>query len=258
MKNLPPYLTSLLSLLPSILFFGGALYLSSKFPIINYLFLLVFPIGFGYLYFTQWKSGRLLKAISEGDLPQLLADHPVCETSKDEYRLVRERIEEFVSSVEQGEVAEVSLTTQEINCLQVRGVTPKKTDITNIPKYFNVIGDEIQEFSIMFFPFFKGGFQRETYSIRFTKNESNHLDQTRVMTSVNGKVVSQPSGGNISISQSELIDSILRMDKTLAWAESMAVVIERLTEVKVEDSKLILKADCEVEDIVEDSSRPLA
>ncbi len=251
MKNLPPYLISLLSLLPSILFFGGALYLSSKFPIINYLFLLVFPIGFGYLYFTQWKSGRLLKAISEGDLPQLLADHPVCETSKDEYRLVRERIEEFVSSVEQGEVAEVSLTTQEINCLQVRGVTPKKTDITNIPKYFNVIGDEIQEFSIMFFPFFKGGFRREAYSIKFVKNESANPAQIRAATSIDGKVRQPSEYENVAtpLSQSELIDSILRMDKTLAWAESMAVVIERLTEVKVEDSKLILKAGAEVRDV---------
>lgn len=252
MKKSSKYL-NLLALIAWFFFFFSILYFASKFSIFSYVISLAFLVIFGNLFHTAWKGNRLYRAVEAGNTPQLLLEHPICETSKDEYRLVRERMENFVISVEQGKDAEVCLTTQEINCLKVRGVTPAQTGsgAMNPASYFRLVGDEIQEFNITFFPFSKGGFRRETYSIEFTKDENTKFSQTRVITSTDGKSrkLVEDEKKSQPLNQSDLIDTILRMDKTLAWSESMAVVIERLTEVKVEDNKLILKAGVEVRDV---------
>lgn len=250
MKKSSKYL-NLLALIAWFFFFFGILYFASKFSIFSYVISLSFLVIFGNLFHTAWKGNRLYRAVEAGNTPQLLLEHPICETSKDEYRLVRERMENFVISVEQGKDAEVCLTTQEVNCLKVRGVTPARigTDAMKPPSYFCLVGDEVQESNITFFPFSKGGFRRETYSIKFMKDENATPSHIRVITSADGKVNQSLDHENVlmPLNQSELIGSILRMDKTLAWAESMAIVIERLTEVKVEDNKLVLKADAKVE-----------
>lgn len=223
-------------------------YLSYTVPAFKYLEYALLAAGIGYVAYSYFTFQKLLKNINEGgNLPKIFADFPIYETSESEYRLIRQKMENFILSVEDDQPAEVELTADEINCLRTKGKTPTKLgDLSNLrlPEYYKICNGKISEYSITLAPFVSlSGFWSFVHEIKFFK-EDEKLFEAQKMIEKDGKEL--PDNDN-SITDKrylggKLLTTILRLDKTMDWADSMKLVISKLQNIEVIEDKLILRA----------------
>jgi hypothetical protein len=241
------YLQFSLSFLPLILI-AVFFYLAETVPVFKYLEYALLAAGIGYVTYSYFTFQKLLKNINEeGNLPKIFADFPIYETSESEYRLIRQKMENFIVSVENDQPAEVELTAGEINCLRTKGNTPTKSgDLPSLrlPEYYKICNGKIYEYSITLAPFVSlSGFWSFAYEIKFFK-EDEKLFEAQKMIEKDGREL--PDDDN-SIRDKrylggKLLTTILRLDKTMEWADSMKLVISKLQNIEVIEDKLVLRS----------------
>jgi hypothetical protein len=241
------YLQYSLSFLP-LIFIVGFIYLSYTVPAFKYVELALMAAGIGYIGYAYFNTKRLIKNIEQGkNLPKVFTDFPIYETSESEYRLTRQKVECFILSVEAGQAAEVELSADEINCLRVKGQTPGKSGTSSdwtLPEYYEIYNGKVFEYSIAFAPFISlSGFWSFVYEIEFLKQDEQFFE-TRKMIRQDGKELSSKRQSSIIKRplSGKFTSTILRLDKTLEWSDSMKLVISKLQNIEVVEDRLILRA----------------
>jgi hypothetical protein len=238
------YSLNFIPYIPLILF----LYLSFTVPEFKYVELALMGAGVVYIAYAYFNTRKLFKNFETGhNLPKVLVDFPVYETSESEYRLIRQKVEQFVLAVEASTHIEVSLTADDLNCLRTKGESPNKigsNSIMSLPSFYEIQDGRIYKHSLKIAPFVSSsGFQRFVFEINFEKEDGKFIEIHR-MIKKNEKEIEiekQLSIKNEFVCH-QLLDIILYLDKTLAWKDSMKLVIGKLQEVEVQENKLVLRA----------------
>lgn len=238
------YSLNFIPYVPLILF----LYLSFTVPEFKYVELALMGAGVVYIAYSYFNIRKLFKNFETGhNLPKVLVDFPVYETSESEYRLVRQKVEQFVLAVEAANHAEVSLTADDLNCLRTKGESPDKIgsdSIMSLPSYYEIQDGRIYKHSLKIAPFVSSsGFRRFVFEVDFEKEDGRFIEIHRIIKK-NGKEVEvekQLATKNRSICY-QLLDIVLYLDKTLAWKDSMKLVLGKLQEIEVQENKLVLRA----------------
>lgn len=220
-------------------------FLSHKYPLLDYGLVIVFVLGIVWLFYNLQKFRKTFQNIVEGqNIPQTLADFPVYVTNYEEYRVVRKRVESFVKSVEYGQNAELKLAENDINCLRTKGVTPNKSgsNALSMPEYYEIKGNEIYENAANFMPFNSDCYESSKSKIIFITDDGALLE-SKLVIQKNYKPVDQEQHIPIPkpLVHSKLLDCIFRLDKTLEWQESMGLVLSKLSAVEVIEEKLVLR-----------------
>ena len=154
-------------------------------------------------------------------------------------------METFILSVEADRSAQVELNSNEINSLYKKGknISDSETKfIFSLPNFYETRDGKIYKYSIGFFPFSWTGFLSNIHEIEFLEQNGNYFTTQKIIEH-NGKkispkkqsLVSQPLGG-------DLIDTLLRLDKTMEWSDSMKLVISKIRHIEISQDKLILRA----------------
>lgn len=239
------YLDVFLTFLPLILLVLF-IYLSNTVPAFAYVEWALVISGIGYMVFIYFNSQRLSKNLTDRhNLPKIYTNFPVYETSEEEYRLIRKKMETFILSVEADRSAQVELNSNEINSLYKKGknISDSETKfIFSLPNFYEIRDGKIYKYSIGFFPFSWTGFLSNIHEIEFLEQNGNYFTTQKIIEH-NGKkispkkqsLVSQPLGG-------DLIDTLLRLDKTMEWSDSMKLVISKIRHIEISQDKLILRA----------------
>lgn len=218
------------------------LILSSIYPPLKYVEYAVIVAGIVWLALAYRRLTKTVANIQAGrNLPAALAEHPIYETSEDEYCTVRQRVEHFVELIENNQASVLELTAGDINCLRNRGITPVKSgsDGFAMPEYYEIRDCKIYQYSLAFFPFSLRFFLSFIHEISFIEKEGR-LSEARRTISENGKVRQSEQPIVYSLAKSQLLDCILRQDKTLAWSEAMTKVIHQLEQIEVQNDRLLL------------------
>ena len=220
-------------------------FLSRKFPFVLYIELAIIAIGIAWFIYQYFKITKLFRTISEGSyLPSAVEDFPICETSEAEYRTTRKKMETFILAIERGERIQVKLTAAEINSLATKGITPSRTEFADklrLPGYYSIVGSQMFVSSITFAPFVsKTGIKTFVHTISLSK-EDGKLIETQRLVKENEKSISTKHPG-INLSGSTFLSTVLQLDKTLEWVDSMQTVIEKLESIEVLENEVTLRA----------------
>jgi hypothetical protein len=189
------------------------------------------------------NTKRIFRNISEGQLPEVLATFPIHATSEEEYRAARQKMETFIRTVEANQPAEVTLTTAEINSLHLKGKTPNKVSNLLLPEYYEIADGRIYEYTITPAPFISWvGFWQGKSELSFLR-EGDRLIESDRRVSDNGKAISPERQSSFykKFPEPKLLPAILRLDKTMEWAERMERILGRLKVVEIVTDRLILR-----------------
>jgi hypothetical protein len=236
------YFRPLLGFLPFLPFLV-MVYLAYTVPEFKYVLWAICAAGLVFWVAAYFNTRKIFKNISEGQLPEVLATFPIHETSEVEYQASRQKMETFIRAVEANQTAEVTLTTAEINSLYLKGKTPNKVSNPRPPEYYEIVDGRIYEYGIMVVPFVSWtGFWFWTYELSFL-HEDDRLVETNRRISDNGKPIPIDRQNSFykRYPEPKLLPAILRLDKTMEWADRMELVLGRLKTVEVVADQLILR-----------------
>jgi hypothetical protein len=218
-------------------------YLAYRVPGFKYVLWAIGAAILAYWVAAYFNTKRIFKNISEGQLPEILAAFPIHKTSAEEYQAAHKKMETFIRTVEANQTAEVTLTTAEINSLYLKGKTPNKVSNPLPPNYYEIVAGRIYEYTIIPAPFISWvGFWQWTNELSFL-HEDNRLIEADRRISENGKSIppERQSSFYKRFPEPKLLPAILRLDKTLEWAERMEFILGRLKVVEIVADRLILR-----------------
>jgi hypothetical protein len=239
---MPKFLQPYLGFLPFIPFFVLA-YLMCTVPGFEYVAWAIIALAIGYWVVASFNTRKIFKNISEGRFPQLLAEFPVQATSEAEYCAARQKMEDFILSVEADQIAEVELTTAEVNHLYTKGKTPDKSKVILL-EYYEINGGKIYEYSIRPAPFISwSGFWHWTHELSFLRQD-DRIGEAEKRIEDNGKRIPQERQTAFHQRQSpwcKLLPAMFRLDKTLEWADRMELVLSKLQSIEVLNDQLLMR-----------------
>ena len=115
-------------------------------PWFNYsVIIVVIPI----LYVSILVSFRYIRSryISSSDIPQAVVDFPIYETTPEEFNSLRQKFDEFFQDGIEGGKSELSLTVEQLSCIDCLGVTKVKGDggTRPNPSYYEIDNQKLIE-----------------------------------------------------------------------------------------------------------------
>ena len=218
------------------------IYLSNTVPGFAYVewVLLAIVLIFGIAAYLN--TSRIMRNVRAGyDLPSILVDFPIYETSDDEYRQTRRKVEAFILAVEAGQPSQVELSADELNCLSTKGKTPSRTEFSfSLPEHYKIHEGKVYSSAITLVPFLSySGYWTFKSEIEFVRGDERFLIIGHLVER-NGKVRSAKK--RPVVFETHLFTDLLCLDSTTEWFNSSEVVLNRLQSVDVIEDQLILKA----------------
>jgi hypothetical protein len=216
------------------------IYLSSKIPGFKYFEMGILAILLVVGIAAYFNTTRILRNVSAGvNLPKVLADFPIYDSSAEVYRQIRQKMETFILVVEAGELAEIQLSADELNCLSTKGKTPERS-AWSLPEYYEVKDGQIYASDISVAPFIsRSGYYSFKSRIEIERRDGHFCEVGKVIER-NGKSVS-PQKRPLTFA-TQLLGTILMLDKTKEWNESYRLLLGKLQSIEVINNQVVLRA----------------
>jgi hypothetical protein len=216
------------------------IYLSNKVPGFGYFELGVFAILLVIGIAAYLNTARIVRNVAAGvDLPRVLADFPIHNSSEESYRQIRQKMETFILAVEAGESAQIQLSNNELNCLSTKGNTPDRS-AWSLPEYYEIKDGQVYACDISVAPFIsRSGYYSFKSRIEIERRDEHFCEVGHVIER-NGKSVSAQK--RPLTFTTHLLGTILMLDKTKEWSESYRLVLCKLQSIEVIDSQIVLRS----------------
>jgi hypothetical protein len=218
------------------------IYLSNTVPGFVYIewTLLAIVLIFGIAAYLN--TSRVMRNVNAGyDLPSILVDFPIYETSDDEYRQTRRKMEAFILAVEAGQPSQVELSADELNCLSTKGKTPNRVGFSfSLPEYYRIYDGKVYSSAIALVPWLSySGYWTFKSEIEFVRRDAR-FSVIGHLVERNGKARSAKK--RPVVFETQLFTYLLCLDSTTEWFKSAELVLNRLQSIEVIENQLILKA----------------
>ncbi len=200
------------------------------------------PLLPGYVYQSFTKANRYIAGISLAERSCLFSTYT---PSQEEYLEVRSRIDSFISAVLSSQVAELSLTSNNLNSLRVtRGeLDSKHKSFGKTQEFYEIVESGVIEKRFVHpFPT-KYGFLDRALLISY-ENAKGSIFELRQVIEEYGKTIEKSDNAlrKFSMKQSLPMFLILTKDKSAIERSNFVQVVESLREVSINGNKLYLKA----------------
>jgi hypothetical protein len=239
MAKMRKYLQTIAGLTPLIILILY-IYLSHTVPGFAYVEWVLLAIGLIVGIAAYLNTVKIMRNVASGnDLPLILADFPIYETTEDEYRQTRQKMEAFILSVEAGQSVQIALSADELNCLSTKGKTPSRS-AWSLPEYYGIRDGKVYGDAITVVPFVScSGYWSFGSEIEFVRGDEGFSEIGHLIER-NGKPRS-PKKSPQRFS-TRLFTAILCLDQTPQWSNSARTVLTQLQAIEVIDEQLILRA----------------
>jgi hypothetical protein len=147
------------------------------FEAVMYIPSLIIPALFQSFYFVNRK-------ISNINFEEEIKNFPIFNSSSSKYIELREKIKCFISAVDRNESVSLLLDSDAINQLLTRGKIYNRSDITDIPIFYEIEDGRILEHKLIYpAPLTKYGFSRSVWATWFEAEDSRFIQKWKLVSS---------------------------------------------------------------------------
>jgi hypothetical protein len=195
--------------------------------------------------FAGYKLYRLsaaVNAIKTGtNMPRFYEEHPIYNPDPNHYKNLIKKVRDFTQSIQEGKLALIKLSADDINTLRLRGKTPCKAGSFGLPEYYEIIEDKVVIKSLIFYPFSLEVFLPFLNEIRFILKEGEIQEVNDITCPDVGLKKSKSITSFSPLSKSTLLERILMSNEDLFSNESnISSIVNSINYVDVVSDQLIL------------------